>query len=556
MWQALKTLNDISSTREKKQAIFIFIVILLIVTAFLEMVGIAGILPILSLLGEPSIVEKKPILSQLYIFFDFERPESFLLLIGGGISSILLCSAAIRSLTTYIVNNCTQLSGHLSQRLLESYLSRPYEFFINYSTSEMAKTILSETDQVFSNVIKPILDPIAYSFVVLFLLVLLLMQDFWIAITIGRGILMLYRLVKITTQNPIIKLGIKRAIANKERFEATHDVLAGIKEVKVIGCEATYLQHFEYLSKINSQCQANSSTLATIPKYLIEATGFISIIGLALFLIQQNNSLGDSLALLGLYAISGYKLLPVAQNIYANLSRITYASHILGTFKQDLEKKETSSAKKTCTTLINLHQYICLQEIIFSYSNNTKKILNNISLTIQKESIIGIVGKTGSGKATLMDIVLGLLTPSSGRILVDDIEITKNNLHQWQKIFGYVPQQIFLTDSSIYKNIALGIPEENIEQSHVHKCAQLAQVHDFICHDLVEGYNTLVGDRGVKLSGGQRQRIGIARALYRNPEVLVMDEATSALDDVTENSMVEALQSLKGEKLLLSLHIA
>lgn len=550
MLTTLKLLNDILSTREKKHAIII--VILLILMAFVETLGIASILPILYILDDPMLVEKNLTLKNIYIFFDIKNHSTLLLIITSVSCTIIILSALFRFFTTKIVNHYIQMRRHsLSLLLLKNYLAQPYSFFIENSTNEMAKTILSETDQFVLNVIKPILDIIAYIFVTLLLIILLLINNWLITIQITSIVLFLYSSIHFFTKKKFAYLGVKRSIANQKRFQAINDVLTGIKEIKILGCENSYINHFDKFSAINSQCQAQSATFSTTPKYFIQASIFLGIIALSFYITTNKDNTHSFLSFLGLYAVVSYKILPASQNIYVNLNKIIFGQNILSDFHRKIKSIHPEKPKFLDYKKLIIKNHICLRNINFSYKNRNSKILNNISLEVKKGSFIGIVGKTGCGKTTLIDILSGLLKPDQGSIIIDDLVIDENNIKRWQKSIGYISQNIFFSDATIYENIALGIPSQFINKTQVKRCAKISQIYDFIISDLPNDFNTLIGDNGVKLSGGQRQRIAIARALYNNPELLIMDEPTSAMDEETEEAFIKAIQLLKGRRTII-----
>src|SRR5690606_9793810 len=256
------------------------------------------------------------------------------------------------------------------------------------------------------------------------------------------------------------------------------------------------------------------------------------------------------LPVLGLYGFAAYRMLPAAQNMYRAISQIKFSEQVLSVLKPEfaLEKDELKHIEKDSTQYLKFEHSIRLENISFAYPNRMESpILNNFSLEVKKNSSLGIVGKSGSGKSTLMDIMLGLLFPQQGKVYIDDVELTADNITQWRDLVGYVPQNIYLADKSIAENIAFGVAKIDIDLKRVEFVARQAQIDDFIQSQLPLGYHTIVGERGVMLSGGQRQRIGIARALYKNPQVLFMDEATSALDTETEQTVNEAIQNLNGK---------
>jgi ABC-type multidrug transport system fused ATPase/permease subunit len=302
---------------------------------------------------------------------------------------------------------------------------------------------------------------------------------------------------------------------------------------------------------------ATSHTLSQVPQFIIEAVGFGGVIILVLILIATSGgvtggALQTVLPVLGVYVFAAYRLLPATQHIYKGISQLRFGKAAVDTVYEDLQQHQHISETRTePQEKLTPQQSIVLEHLKYTYPNADSPALQDINLTIPTGSSVGLVGGSGAGKTTLVDLLLGLLRPSEGTIQVDGKPVTDKDVNRWQQAVGYVPQEIFLADSSIAENIALGIPPEEINYEQVTQCARMAQVHDFIMNDLPQQYDTVAGERGIRLSGGQRQRLGIARALYHEPAVLVLDEATSALDTVTEKAVMDAIEILAQQKTII-----
>lgn len=545
-----KTLSLLTPGEKRRGAL---VLVLVVVMALLETAGVASVLPFLAVLGNPEVVETNPVLARLYAILGFQDVQTFLLVLGIAAFSLVLFAAGFRVLTTYAMNRFIQMRRHtLGERLLETYLRQPYAFFLNRHSGDLAKNILSEVDQIIGLVLHPAFHVIAASVVALALIVLLVIIDPWLALGVGVVIGGMYVAVYLVVQGLLGRIGEDRTAANTERFTAAGEALGGIKDIKLLGHELAYLSRFRSPSIRFAQHLASSATLAEVPKFVIEAVAVGGILGLALVLMVTTEGIGTVLPILGLYAFAGYKLIPAAQRIYEGFARLRFGASAVDGVYDDLRHR---------TTLAEIHQTgippweptreIRLDALTYSYPNAVKPALTDIKLTIPVGTAVGLVGGTGAGKTTLVDLILGLLRPTEGSIRIDGEPVTDMNLRAWQNTLGYVPQDIFLTDTSIAENIALGVPAAQIDRAAVERCARMAQVHDFIMAELAEQYDTLVGERGVRLSGGQRQRIGIARALYHNPSVLVFDEATSALDSITERAVMEAVNAVRQHKTII-----
>ncbi|MFZ3136140.1 MAG: ATP-binding cassette domain-containing protein, partial [Thermodesulfovibrionales bacterium] len=291
------------------------------------------------------------------------------------------------------------------------------------------------------------------------------------------------------------------------------------------------------------------------PRYIMEVVAIGGIISVVLYLLASDRGFQDALPIIGLFAFAAYRIMPALQNIFASLTTLRFYVHALDVLYEDMyffeHKSYTAAYSKKKFSPLNLQKELKLEEITFSYPGTRKPVIDNLNIKIDSNTSVAFVGKTGVGKTTIADIVLGLLRPNSGRMLVDGVEITDDNLPGWQKNLGYIPQDIYLLDDTVTRNIAFGVPDEEIDMNIVKSVAQIANIHNFVTEELPNRYQTVVGERGVRLSGGQRQRIGIARALYHNPGVLVLDEATSALDGATEKEVFEAINNIAKTKTLI-----
>ncbi|WP_018862231.1 ABC transporter ATP-binding protein [Thioalkalivibrio sp. ALJ3] len=531
---------------------------MVIVMAVLETAGVASVMPFLSVLGNPEVVQTNTVLNALYDGLGFTSVDAFIFALGAAAFGLILFSACFRSLTHYVMNRFIETRRHsIGKRLLETYLRQPYAFFLDRHSGDMAKNILSEVDQLVQNVFRPGMQMVAYSVVLLALVILLVVVDPWLALGVAVVIGGMYALIFGSVRGLLGRVGRDRARANQERFTAASEALGGIKDIKLLGRERAYLSRFDGPSSRQARHQATNQTLSEVPKFIIEAVGFGGVIALALVLLAtqggtDSNALGDILPILGLYAFAGYRLLPAAQYIYKGFAKLRFGGAAVDNAYNDLCQGEAlAELYKRAPEPLVPQQMIALQNIHYTYPNAEHPALKGINLEIPVGTSVGIVGTSGSGKTTLVDVLLGLLRPTEGAIVVDDQPITADNLRAWQQALGYVPQNIFLTDSSVAENIALGVPADQIDHEQVERCARMAQVHDFIVGEMPQGYATLVGERGVRLSGGQLQRIGIARALYHDPPVLVFDEATSALDTETEAALMQAVERLAATKTLI-----
>jgi len=405
-------------------------------------------------------------------------------------------------------------------------------------------------DQLLFHLVQPLSQLVAQGTVVVAMVALVFWYDQVTALAIVTTVGTVYVTIYQLARKRLARIGHERHWANGQRYQACNEALAGIKDVKVTGAGASYQAKYDRASRAYSRHVAAAETMAQAPLYLVEAVGFVGFIVIAMALTMTRQRIAHVLPALGLFGFAAYRMLPAAQIIYRGFAKLKFSSAALETIHSDLSLADGS----VCSggTALVPRRELRLEGVTYSYpSNFGKPVLDHFDLVIPVGKSIGIVGRTGAGKSTLMDVLLGLLAPQHGRFSVDGDAIHPGNVHAWQRAIGYVPQHIYLADASIAENIAFGVPRKDIDLAAVERAAQAAQIHDFINSELDRGYETPIGDRGIRLSGGQRQRVGIARALYRDPPVLFMDEATSALDPETERALNEAIRALAGKKTIV-----
>ncbi|MDD2296718.1 MAG: ABC transporter ATP-binding protein, partial [Sphaerochaetaceae bacterium] len=442
------------------------------------------------------------------------------------------------------------LNHELSTRLLTVYISKPYAYFLNKNTSTLGKNLLAEVYQLTNNMLIPIFELVVNTMVILTLVIVLFMTDFvttCVALAILGGS---YAVINFRVKKRVKRGGLERLEANRGRYKITGEALSGIKTTKVFGRENYFIKQFSAYSKKFTQVETSVRTISEIPRYLLEALAFGGIILLVVFLTITRGGASDVIPLVSLFAFAGYRLLPAMQKVFQAATSIYFNQAILDTLHQDLTEDVTKRDLEIGEP-ISFTNEIRLKDLSFSYPETSVTVLANINLTIRKNSTVGFVGTTGSGKTTLVDILLGLLVAQEGGLFVDDVPLTSQRQRAWQQIIGYVPQDIFLSDDTVARNIAFGLADEKIESEKVQAVAKIAALDTFITEELAHGYETIIGERGLRLSGGQRQRIGLARALYENPAILVLDEATSSLDGVTETAVMKAINNASKDRTVI-----
>lgn len=555
MLKIYKRLAGILDRRERFQAMLVFM--FSIVVAVAEVVGVASILPFMAAVSDPSTIETNGLLRFLRNLFPEDVTQSgFLIILGVGVMFLLVGSLIVRAVGIWIQVRFSTLRSHsISYRLMKAYLYQPYSWYLNQHTSKMATSVLSEAAQVVNGALFPAMQMITKGLVVFALLLLLIVADPMLAIISMLVIGSAYAGIYILSRKRLAELGKQRRLANQRRYRTAQETFGGIKDIFIIGREGSVLERFRLASEQVALYSARAKLTQEIPPLAMQGLIFAGMIGIVLYLLTVFGSLQDALPVLSLYALAGYRLMPEMQAVYRHVAEIRVAEPVLAAIHDDLTRLEkTAREVRTAKEMKWTHRAqpeIELRNICFSYPGSEKPALSNVSIKISAFSTIGIVGATGSGKTTLVDVMLGLMSPASGTLEVDGRAVTRNNVREWQDMIGYVPQQIFLTDHTVAGNIAFGIDEDKIDFKAVEVAARIANLHEFIMSELPDGYHTRIGEKGVRLSGGQRQRIGIARALYYDPEVLILDEATSALDNLTEKAVMEAVNNLSMKKTII-----
>lgn len=545
----LKNIWAVFTPLERRKTRWMLVLVVLMAGA--ETLGVLSIMPFLSVLGRPAMIHENPMLQSLYARFAFDNDRSFTIALGLASIAVVVASSAFKTVTLHLINRFVYLQRHsISARLLSRYLHQPYEFFLTRNPSLLGKNVLSEVDQLLVNLIKPVSQMLAQGAVVLAMATLIFYYDPLTATCIVAVLGVLYGGIYTLVRKRLARIGRERQVANGQRYQACNEALGGIKDVQITHSANAYRGKFDRASRLYSRHMATSETLSQSPLYLVEAIGYSMLITVALLLLLRSNDVGHVLPALGLYGFAAFRMLPAAQIIYRGFAKLKFSSASLQSLQRDLNLSE--EAPKPAVSPLAPQQEIRLENIRYAYpSTPDKPVLDGFDLRIPANASIGIAGKSGAGKSTVMDLLLGLLRPQSGALSVDGVPITAGNIASWQRAIGYVPQHIYLADASVAENIAFGVPRQAIDMQAVERAARAAQIHDFVAGELQQGYDTIVGDRGIRLSGGQRQRVGIARALYRDPPVLFFDEATSALDGQTEEALNEAIRSLSGQKTIV-----
>ena len=543
--QTLKKLIYFLTPNERKRAFLLLLMIL--VMALLDMIGVASIMPFVAVLSNPSFIETNFILNKIFQISGMvgvETNQQFLFALGIFVFLLTITSIAFKAFTEYMQYKFISISEYtLSKRLVEGYLFQPYSWFLNRNSANLGKNVLTEVGTIVGGCMKPMMDVIAKSMVAIALLLLLFITDpklsLIVFLSLGGAYFLIYKLSKSFLNH----IGKTRFRSNQLRFTSLSEAFGAVKEIKVGGLEQTYIKQFSDPAKNFAKAQYSVSVVSQLPRHALEAIAFGGILLLILYLMKQEGTFASALPVISLYAYAGYRLMPALQNIYASSAKLRYISPTLNSLYEDFKIFKSFDTQQD-QGVLTLNKEITLNKIYYQYPNTSRIALNDITLKIPVRKTIGLVGTTGSGKTTTVDIILGLLEVKQGTLEVDGKVINKKNCRAWQKSIGYVPQNIYLTDDTIEANIALGVSSKEINLETIKNVCKIANLHEFITSELPNQYKTIVGERGIRLSGGQKQRIGIARALYHNPQILILDEATSSLDNMTEKLVMEEINNI------------
>jgi ATP-binding cassette, subfamily B, bacterial PglK len=534
---------------ERKKLALVFFCILLV--GILEVVGIASILPFLAVMSKPEVIQTNPQLSILIKFLHITDVNEFMLFLGVMVFVVLVVGNAFSATTSWLTMKfCYDQGKKISCQLLKKYVGQPYVYFLNHHRSELAHNILSEVERLVTGVFLNSIQSLTKLVILISTLLLLLVVKPFLALTIIVGLGSIYVIFYRVIRKKLISAGATSSSANTLRHQLIHEMMGAIKELKISGREQKFLDEYRKNTEKYVKAEVLCQFSPLITKHVVEAIAFGGMLLIALYLIGTKEDFSKFMPLLGMYALAGYRLMPAMQQLFSGFTSLRYHLSAFNIIYEEMQLR-TDECSKNTSEKIHFDSFMYLNNVCYRYPASEKMALKNISFKVRKHFTIGFVGASGAGKTTLVDIILGLLSPTQGELLIDSVKVEKQNIPAWQRNIGYVPQNIFLLDDTLTNNIALGVNREDVDMDLVKKAARLANLHEFISQDLPYGYETYVGEAGIRLSGGQRQRVGIARALYHDPELLIFDEATSALDGVTEKIIMEAIHSLSHRKTII-----
>jgi len=545
-------LRRLFSRNDKIKLVIIFC--LMMIAAVLEVIGIGIIPAFVAVVANPQKVMEHKYAGSVVKFLNIKNSRELLIFMSIGLISIFLIKNAYTLFFRYVEAKFIYNRRYsFSHKLMTAYMHAPYTFYLERNTTELLRNTTNEVDLMINSVMRPTLiilkEFIMGTSVIVFLLLIEPLITLIVAVVLGG----LAGIFLFLTQNRMKTIGREAQRYRREMLRAARQGFGGIKDARVLNRENEFIEIFRSMARKSSRLQQNRVFISMIPKPMIETLAVTGVILIALLMVLQGRPIENVVPILTLFAVAIIRLMPAIQQITQTLTDIRY--HLpsvnavyddlmyLRPFNKQFEKDRRKKDK------LELKNNITINNIFYQYSNSSEQAINGISLTIPHGKAIAFVGASGAGKTTIVDVLLGLLEPQQGEILVDGKNIYES-ISAWQRNIGYIPQFIYLGDESLRQNIAFGLSDKIIDEEEVLRTVKLAQLEELVAQ-LPEGLDTRVGERGTRLSGGQRQRVGIARALYNNPQVLVMDEATSALDNITEQQIIDSIENLKGERTVI-----
>jgi ATP-binding cassette subfamily C protein len=548
MLETFKKIWVLFNNRERKQFILIFV--LMVIGSILEVLGISIILPFVAVILKPDVHGSK-VMAHLVALCPSCRQGHMAIVIA----VVLIVVFIIKNIFLFYIQYSRSKfvfdnAGRVGAKLLENYLYSPYTFHLQRNSAVLLRNINNELGMFANYVLLPLLTLLANAMMVLAVIVFLFLFDplssFIITASMGASVYCF----NIFIQRRLKNYGAVRQEAITRMNKQVIQGLGSIKEAKVLRRESFFIKQYMQYAKASEQANCFSTVASIAPRYFIEAVAVVVVLGLMIFYLLHGDNPSDILIRLSIFGIAAIRIMPSASSAVGQWALLRYGLPSLDVVYKDYsEVKDVLPNEPAEVVNMPFEHAVELKNISYYYHGFDSPALENINIEIKKGQAIAFVGSSGAGKTTLIDIILGLLKPSSGQILVDGSNI-QQNMAAWQANLGYIPQSIYLMDDSIKNNVAFGVPEAEISEEKLWQVLKMAQLKEFV-ESLPDGINTVIGELGVRLSGGQRQRIGIARALYHDSEILVMDEATAALDNETEQEVIKAIDMLCGQKTII-----
>ncbi len=525
-------------------------------SGLLQAVSVASILPFIAVVADPDLVTENEYLGWIYERFGFESVSEFLVFLGVGAMLVLVLTNVLVAINAWLTFRVCHLGEHdLSRRLLRTYLRSPWQLLLQRNSAELLKMLLSEIDRVVIGTLMAGIGVFADLVTTLFIVALLVWIHPWVTLATLVVLGIAYGVIYALVIPRVVRLGSEFAALNTEAYKNAHEALMAAREIRVLGVEDHFVERFSRPMLRLSRNSIRYSTLDIIPAQALELIAFGGLIAAAIWMISQSQDSAGVVPTIAMFGFAAYRLIPALKDLFDGLEAIRYNMVALDPLWKDYSLPDTNAGAGSSPS-IELREALRLEGVAFTYPGGRTPALSGVDLEIRAGISHCLVGTTGAGKSTTIDVLLGLLRPSAGRMTIDNNPLGEADLCAWQRNIGYVPQNVFLLDDTVANNIALGVAPPALDAARLERAARIAGIHEFIVRDLPDKYQTLVGERGASLSGGQRQRIGIARALYRDAPVLILDEATNELDLITETRVLQGIRELGPKTLIFVSHRA
>lgn len=534
---------------------FLILQVSFVFSAALQMGSIAFLAPYITLLSDPGFLESNKYFSMAYDLTGADSYLQFLLIYSVCVCAIIFVSNAVASAVLWLSIKFTiDIGSGLQRKLYSAYMKNQYIFFLEKNSSYLITTISNQIPRMVYMVLQPFLQAVSQIILTLFIVIGLIVVDPILALIAALIVTSVYVIIYFAIRRRAVDSGEAVSDVARKKLKMLRESIKGIREIKLLGAEPWYEREIDKTTRRGLAAQAFIRLSGELPRYIVETVVFTAIIVLGVYLITSGTPQQQIVTTLSFYAMAGYKLLPAAQTIYKALTSIKGHSSVIDevwhSFTAAKERAQNITQKQDTSVSFDNFRTMRLQSVNYRYPNSNDNVIADLDMTLEVNKLIAFVGGSGAGKTTVANLVAGLITPTDGSVDIDGTPLTFSRLRAWQDKIGYVPQSVFIVDDTITHNICFGIPKADIDQNRVIEVAKKANLHEFI-ETLPDKYETKVGEDGEILSGGQRQRLAIARALYKQPSVLILDEATSALDNITERRILSEISNLTDEMLVI-----
>lgn len=544
----IKKLLVLLQPEQLKEAMLLLL--LMLVGMVLETLGVGLIIPMLAIVTEPGAVSRYPFLNNLFVQLGSQSSEQTLVIMLGVLVAVYALKAVFLAYLAWRQAHFVfSIESGLSRRLYAGYLRQPFTFHMQRNSAILIRNVTTGVGQFAGAIMAA--NMLASEFLVLVgIAALLLYAEPLGAALVGGALMVAAYSFHHFTKERILRWGGARQYHEGQRIQRLQQGLGGVRDVKMLGREVEFIGQYEVHNASNARIGRRQSMVTALPRLWLELLAVVGLVGLVVSMLYQGKPVEAVVPTLGLFAAAAFRLMPSVNKSLICIQNLRYNLPVINTLYEERHIIESDrEASDVAAQTMHFGRVLELKEVSYAYPGSSTDVLNAVSLSIPFGSSVGFIGSSGAGKSTLINIILGLLTPTGGQVLADDVDI-QSNLRGWQNQIGYVPQSVFLVDDTLRRNVAFGLSDDQIDESAVLRAVTAAQLSEFIAA-LPEGLDTVVGERGVRLSGGQCQRIGIARALYHDPQILVLDEASSALDAATEEAVMASVRALHNSKTVL-----